>query len=231
MRPAGLDHLTPGVDWVLSGINAGGNLGADVYHSGTVAAVREGVLHGVPGIALSHYIAGGRVIDWPRAARWATAVLRRAAGDAAGHRRVLEREFPHPGPDDPDPEIVFCPLDPSPLPLTYRVEKGQATYSRQLPLPRPPAAQRRGRLLRRSDRRNLDPGVRRGVANRPELAGVRKSSFQEASTPRTSAQSPGEMSATPDFSTIANPSAMEHPRSWAIAAAAMHGERLMPAPQ
>ena len=61
-----LDHLTPGVDWVLSGINAGGNLGADVYHSGTVAAVREGVLHGVPGIALSHYIAAGRVIDWPR---------------------------------------------------------------------------------------------------------------------------------------------------------------------
>src|SRR5262249_30588845 len=72
-----LDHLAPGVAWILSGINAGGNLGADVYHSGTVAAVREGVLHGVPGIALSHYMARGRVIDWPRAARWAAAVLAR----------------------------------------------------------------------------------------------------------------------------------------------------------
>src|SRR4051794_39363931 len=32
-----LHALATGVDWVLSGINAGGNLGADVYHSGTVA--------------------------------------------------------------------------------------------------------------------------------------------------------------------------------------------------
>src|SRR4051794_34816796 len=40
-----IHHLDPGVDWVLSGINSGGNLGADVYHSGTVAAVREAVLH------------------------------------------------------------------------------------------------------------------------------------------------------------------------------------------
>ena len=37
-----LHHLLPGVSWVLAGINRGGNLGTDVYHSGTVAAVREG---------------------------------------------------------------------------------------------------------------------------------------------------------------------------------------------
>ena len=93
-----LDHLTPGVDWVLSGINAGGNLGADVYHSGTVAAVREGVLHGKPGIALSHYIAAGRVIDWLRASRWAAEVLRRLLAIAPGSRHVLERQFPPPRP-------------------------------------------------------------------------------------------------------------------------------------
>ena len=124
-----LDHLTPGVDWVLSGINAGGNLGADVYHSGTVAAVREGVLHGVPGIALSHYIAAGRVIDWPRAARWTTEVLRRLLAMSPGPGAFWNVNFPHPGPDEPDPHIVFCPLDPSPLPLTYRVEEGKAVYA------------------------------------------------------------------------------------------------------
>ncbi len=124
-----LDHLTPGVDWVLSGINAGGNLGADVYHSGTVAAVREGVLHGVPGIALSHYIAAGRVIDWPRAARWTVEVLRRLLAMSPGPGAFWNVNFPHPGPDEPDPHIVFCPLDPSPLPLTYRVEEGRAVYS------------------------------------------------------------------------------------------------------
>jgi 5'-nucleotidase len=124
-----LDHLAPGVDWILSGINAGGNLGADVYHSGTVAAVREGVLHGVPGIALSHYIARGRTIDWPRAARWAARVLRRLLALAWEPGTFWNVNLPHLAPDEPDPDIVFCPLDPSPLPRNYRVEAGQAIYA------------------------------------------------------------------------------------------------------
>ena len=70
----GLLKLVPDATWVLSGINHGGNLGADVYYSGTVAAVREAVLHGWPGIALSHYRKKG-----PRL-RLAT---RRRAGPAA----------------------------------------------------------------------------------------------------------------------------------------------------
>ena len=53
---------------MLSGINHGGNLGADVYYSGTVAAVREAVLHGWPGVALSHYRKRGMEFDWLRAA-------------------------------------------------------------------------------------------------------------------------------------------------------------------
>ncbi len=48
----GLHWLCPDAGLVLSGINHGGNLGADVYYSGTVAAVREAVLHGWSGIAL-----------------------------------------------------------------------------------------------------------------------------------------------------------------------------------
>src|SRR4051794_24305316 len=41
-----LYRFGPEPAWVLSGVNDGGNLGADVHHSGTVAAVREAVLHG-----------------------------------------------------------------------------------------------------------------------------------------------------------------------------------------
>src|SRR5438876_445357 len=63
-----LHTLAPDAAWVLSGINEGGNLGADVWHSGTVAAVREAVLHGWPGVALSQYHRRGRPIDWDRAA-------------------------------------------------------------------------------------------------------------------------------------------------------------------
>lgn len=40
-------------DLVLSGINAGSNAGRNVLHSGTVGAVIEGLLRGIPGMALS----------------------------------------------------------------------------------------------------------------------------------------------------------------------------------
>lgn len=53
----GLYHLG-GADLVLSGINVGSNLGNDVWHSGTVAAAKEGVLLGVQGIAFSQVING-----------------------------------------------------------------------------------------------------------------------------------------------------------------------------
>lgn len=40
-------------DFVVTGINAGVNAGQDIYYSGTVAAARQAVLHGVPAIATS----------------------------------------------------------------------------------------------------------------------------------------------------------------------------------
>jgi 5'-nucleotidase len=47
-----------GADLVLSGINVGSNLGNDIWHSGTVAAAKQGVLLGVQGIAFSQVING-----------------------------------------------------------------------------------------------------------------------------------------------------------------------------
>ena len=115
-----LHDLVSDAAWVLAGINAGGNLGADVYHSGTVAAAREAVLHGVPGIALSHYRKRGLEIDWARAAAWAAPVLRELTGRPWRPGLLWNVNLPHPGPGAPDPEVVFCPLDPAPLPLTFR---------------------------------------------------------------------------------------------------------------
>ncbi len=40
-------------DFVVSGINHGANLGTDVLYSGTVSAAMEGVLEGIPAIAIS----------------------------------------------------------------------------------------------------------------------------------------------------------------------------------
>jgi 5'-nucleotidase len=118
----GLHHVATDAACVLSGINEGGNLGADVYHSGTVAAVREAVLHGRPGIALSHYHRKGRPIDWPRAAAWLTPLLRRLLEQPSAPGVYWNVNLPHPEPEMPDPAVVFCPLDPSPLPLSFRRE-------------------------------------------------------------------------------------------------------------
>ncbi len=41
-------------DFVLSGINHGQNMGEDVFYSGTVAAAMEGLVAGVPSIAISY---------------------------------------------------------------------------------------------------------------------------------------------------------------------------------
>ena len=118
----GLHRLCPGATIVLSGINHGGNLGADVYYSGTVAAVREAVLHGWPGIALSHYRKRGMEFDWSRAGRWAALVLAELLAEPLAPGSFYNVNLPHLRPDEDDPRVVFCPLDPHPLPLSYRHE-------------------------------------------------------------------------------------------------------------
>ncbi len=117
-----LHDLAPDADCVLAGINAGGNLGADVYHSGTVAAVREAALHGRAGIALSHYRRRGFDFDWQRAARLVLPVLRDLLNRPLVPGSFWNVNLPHLLPDAPNPEIVFCPLEPAPLPLRYRRE-------------------------------------------------------------------------------------------------------------
>lgn len=124
----GLLRIVPDASWVLSGINYGANLGADVHYSGTVAAVREGVLHGWPGVALSHYSRDGLEIDWCRAATWTTRVLNRLFAEPIRTGLFYNVNLPHLEPNDPEPEIVFCPLDPHPLPLSYRHEEETGLY-------------------------------------------------------------------------------------------------------
>lgn len=124
-----LHHLAPGAAWFLSGINAGGNLGSDTHHSGTVAAAREAALHGRPAVALSHYIARGRPIDWPAAARRAAAVLRDLLDRPWVPGTFWNVNLPHPEPGAPEPGVVACPLDPSPLPLSFRIEGDHAHYA------------------------------------------------------------------------------------------------------
>lgn len=107
----GVRALAPGVDWVISGVNAGGNLGIDQFFSGTVAGARQAVMDGIPAIALSHYIDSPKPIHWPTVERWTTAVLRELLGRSLPKHQFWSVNFPHLAPDSPLPELVFC--DPS----------------------------------------------------------------------------------------------------------------------
>jgi 5'-nucleotidase len=119
----GLLRIEPEANWVLSGINHGGNLGADIYYSGTVAAVREAVLHGWPGIAFSHYVRSGVELDWSRASGWVARLLPELLSRPPGTGAFYNVNLPHLDAGAPEPETVFCPLDPNPLPLSYRHEE------------------------------------------------------------------------------------------------------------
>ncbi|MDR1363637.1 MAG: 5'/3'-nucleotidase SurE [Spirochaetaceae bacterium] len=59
------------IDVIVSGINAGCNLGTDIVFSGTAAVALEGALHGIPSIAFS--LAGDPPYFWEEAASWAAA--------------------------------------------------------------------------------------------------------------------------------------------------------------
>ncbi len=116
----GLAKLAPDVAWVLSGMNHGGNLGADVYHSGTVAAVREAALHGKPAIAFSQYRKRGVEIDWERARRWMALVLAQLFAEPTPPGTFWNVNLPSLLPGEPEPRVVRCPLEIAPLPLSFR---------------------------------------------------------------------------------------------------------------
>ncbi len=117
-----LTHISSNIKVVLSGINAGGNMGADVYISGTVAAVREAAFHGIPGIAISHYRKGKLNVDWDVAARWTAGVLADLLNRPPEPGTFWNVNLPHLLPGEPDPEVVFCELSTQPLPVNYRIE-------------------------------------------------------------------------------------------------------------
>ena len=66
------------IDMVFSGINHGGNMGTDVFYSGTVAAAIEGSICGVPSVAVSVDSHGATHFDY--AAHLAVEALRKSRG-------------------------------------------------------------------------------------------------------------------------------------------------------
>ncbi len=115
-------------DWVLSGINHGGNMGQDIVISGTVAAAREAAYHGVPAAAFSHYLIRGLAIDWTRVSLWTAGLLQRLLGEEPEDGLFHNINFPHLPPGESlMPEVIATAPARSPLPVDYeQVEAAMA---------------------------------------------------------------------------------------------------------
>lgn len=124
----GLRHLAGPFDWVVAGVNDGGNLGTDVLLSGTVAAVREAALLGCPGLAISHYRRKGSPVDWRRAAAWVERVVGELLARELAADHYWNVNLPDPVAGAGEPRLVDCPLDTSPLPVRYVAEAEGLRY-------------------------------------------------------------------------------------------------------
>ena len=116
----GLFALDLKPDWVLSGINAGGNLGQDIMISGTCAAAREATYHQVKAMAFSHYLIRGLAVDWHRVSQWSAELFKNLQSQALGQGDYWCANFPHHPPGElAMPELAHCQPAKSPLLVSY----------------------------------------------------------------------------------------------------------------
>ena len=97
-------------DVVVSGINAGANVGVDILYSGTVSAATEGALMGLPAVAVS--ADDYAPTDMRGQGRFTAAFVAGRPWEAAPPRCVLNLNFPA-GPVENALELRLCPPTPA----------------------------------------------------------------------------------------------------------------------
>jgi 5'-nucleotidase len=123
-----LTSLFPDVDWVLAGINRGGNLGADLFISGTVAAAREAALLGRPAIAISQYVRKDLALDWNRSRETAEPLITQLMSEAVPAKGYWNVNLPHLEIGAPA-VTVQCEPDINPLDVRFRRDQDRFHYS------------------------------------------------------------------------------------------------------
>lgn len=93
---ATLGYFKESIGLVVSGINAGANLGHDVTYSGTVTAAMEAVIVGIPAVAVSLETLDGYVgeIDYGPAARAARKVVGQVISNGLSQEILLNINVP-----------------------------------------------------------------------------------------------------------------------------------------
>lgn len=118
----GLTQLGVEFDWVVSGVNNGGNLGTDVYVSGTVAAAREAAFFGASAFAISQHRRNyGGAFDWTASKLMTEKVLGSALRQTRLPRTFTNFNLPDLSVAGAEQvQMTECELEPSPLPLDYK---------------------------------------------------------------------------------------------------------------
>ena len=125
----GLSQIVPEADWVLAGINAGANLGVDIFMSGTLAAVREGALLGRHGIAFSRYCRTAGQFDWPQAGALTDSLLESLLGRDLAAGEFWNVNLPAPVESSPHPGFVDCHVATDPLRMDLKDHPTGVRYS------------------------------------------------------------------------------------------------------
>jgi 5'-nucleotidase len=140
----GLRALSVSADWVLSGLNHGGNMGVDINMSGTVAGAREAVILGCQAIAISQVLSVRYPVDPSRMAVTTERVVRQLLARPLPPGQLYNVNLPF-APESDEPEIVLCAPDPSPHDVRYEEVDGGYQYT--------------GKFLNRPRQRGLDVDV------------------------------------------------------------------------
>jgi 5'-nucleotidase len=124
-----LKVIAPKADWLISGINAGANLGSDVYNSGTVAAAREAAILGYRAIAVSQYIAKEQQVDWTVTGDQACPAIQMLMSRDLAPGYFWNVNLPHPIRKNSRPAYEFCELDTHPHNYAYQQDGDELIYT------------------------------------------------------------------------------------------------------
>lgn len=118
------------VDMVISGINAGANIGVNVLYSGTVAAAREAVIQGIPAIAISLHLGSRDRTRWDIATQHAAVILKQVMDHGVQPGHLLNINLPIFDDDDTIAGTRVCPLSDSAMADRYATSPGDEGITR-----------------------------------------------------------------------------------------------------
>jgi 5'-nucleotidase len=82
-------------DLIISGINNGRNIADDVTYSGTIGAAMEGIMYGIPSIAVSQLVERGTACHWQIVKKYLTNIIVKVCHTSCTADTLVNINFPN----------------------------------------------------------------------------------------------------------------------------------------